>query len=168
MADTVLEIRNIQKSFSGVQVLKDINISFERGECHALCGENGAGKSTLMKILSGVYTRDGGEIILEGERSTPGAFGIGCAGKGHQHYLSGALLNSDASAAENMLLGRLPKKKLGNVDWKRVYETAKKNFEQVNLHIDPKTIARKLTVAQQQLRGNFAGAFGQCEDRHNG
>lgn len=105
MADTVLEIRNIQKSFSGVQVLKDINISFERGECHALCGENGAGKSTLMKILSGVYTRDGGEIILEG-KPFPGAFGIGCAGKGHQHYLSGALLNSDAFCSGKYAFGK--------------------------------------------------------------
>lgn len=150
MADTVLEIRNIQKSFSGVQVLKDINISFERGECHALCGENGAGKSTLMKILSGVYTRDGGEIILEGKPFQAHS-ALDAQEKGISIIYQELSLIPTLSAAENMLLGRLPKKKLGNVDWKRVYETAKKNFEQVNLHIDPKTIARKLTVAQQQL-----------------
>ena len=94
-----------------------------------------------------VYARRGRNYF--GGQAVSGAFGIGCAGKGHQHYLSGALLNS-LLQRKICFSERLPKK-LGNVDWKRVYETAKKNFEQVNLHIDPKTIARKSTVAQQQL-----------------
>ena len=53
--DTILEMRNITKTFPGVKALDDVSLKVERGEIHALCGENGAGKSTLMKVLSGVY-----------------------------------------------------------------------------------------------------------------
>ena len=55
MANTILEMRNISKSFPGVKALQDVSISVEEGSVHAICGENGAGKSTLMKVLSGVY-----------------------------------------------------------------------------------------------------------------
>jgi len=53
--DTILEMKNITKTFPGVKALDDVSLKVERGEIHALCGENGAGKSTLMKVLSGVY-----------------------------------------------------------------------------------------------------------------
>ncbi len=65
MTDTILEIRNICKSFSGVPVLEDINMSIKKGEVHVIVGENGAGKSTLMKIISGVYRKDKGELFFE-------------------------------------------------------------------------------------------------------
>src|SRR5215217_583875 len=70
MADQILEMRDISKTFPGVKALQDVNLSVERGEIHAICGENGAGKSTLMKVLSGVYpygTYDG-EISFDGEQ----------------------------------------------------------------------------------------------------
>ena len=63
----VLEMKNIQKSFPGVNVLKDVNLSVRPGEVHALMGENGAGKSTLMKILIGLYKADQGHVFLEGK-----------------------------------------------------------------------------------------------------
>ena len=69
MADPILEMQAITKTFPGVKALQDVNLTVERGEIHAICGENGAGKSTLMKVLSGVYphgTYDG-EIIFDGE-----------------------------------------------------------------------------------------------------
>lgn len=65
----LLEMKNICKSFSGVQVLKDNHLELEAGEVHALLGENGAGKSTLIKILGGVYTRDKGQIFVEGKEA---------------------------------------------------------------------------------------------------
>ena len=63
----ILEFKGINKSFSGVQALKNVTFSVKKGEVHALLGENGAGKSTLMKILSGAYTKDSGEVIFNGE-----------------------------------------------------------------------------------------------------
>ena len=64
----MLKMNHISKSFPGVKALDDISISVEKGEIHALVGENGAGKSTLMKILSGAYSLDSGEILLDGEK----------------------------------------------------------------------------------------------------
>jgi energy-coupling factor transporter ATP-binding protein EcfA2 len=66
MSDTLLSMRSISKSFPGVHALDNVDFELLRGEVHALVGENGAGKSTLIKILSGVYIQDGGEILLEG------------------------------------------------------------------------------------------------------
>ena len=69
MANTILEMRDISKSFPGVKALEDVSISVEEGSVHAICGENGAGKSTLMKVLSGVYPHGTfeGEIVMNGE-----------------------------------------------------------------------------------------------------
>ena len=67
--DTILEMRNITKTFPGVKALDDVSLKVERGEIHALCGENGAGKSTLMKVLSGVYPIGSyeGDILYDGD-----------------------------------------------------------------------------------------------------
>jgi len=69
MADHILEMRNISKTFPGVKALQQVDLSVERGEVHAICGENGAGKSTLMKVLSGIYPFGAyeGEIVYEGQ-----------------------------------------------------------------------------------------------------
>ena len=64
--DIILDFQNVTKAFPGVVALEDVTLQIERGEIHGLCGENGAGKSTLMKILSGVYPRDSGQICLNG------------------------------------------------------------------------------------------------------
>ncbi len=67
MNQVILEMKNIDKRFSGVHALKSANIELKAGEVHALMGENGAGKSTLMKVLCGIHKRDGGEVTLFGE-----------------------------------------------------------------------------------------------------
>ena len=67
MYKTVLEMRNIWKSFSGNVVLRDVNFTVRLGEVHGILGENGAGKSTLMKILMGIYSKDSGTLLLDGE-----------------------------------------------------------------------------------------------------
>ena len=64
MDKVILEMKGIEKRFSGVHALKSVNLELRAGEVHALMGENGAGKSTLMKVLTGIYKRDGGEVIL--------------------------------------------------------------------------------------------------------
>ena len=68
MSETLLEIKNISKSFPGVRALDNVSLSVKRGTVHALMGENGAGKSTLMKCLFGIYRVDAGEFYLEGEK----------------------------------------------------------------------------------------------------
>ena len=63
-----LELKNISKSFAGVPALRNVSLQIRKGEVHALCGENGAGKSTLIKILSGVYQPDNGDILIQGQK----------------------------------------------------------------------------------------------------
>src|SRR5215213_4530449 len=65
--ETILRMAGIRKVFSGVVALDNIDVEFERGKVHSLVGENGAGKSTLIKVMTGAYSRDGGEIFLEGK-----------------------------------------------------------------------------------------------------
>lgn len=67
MPEKILEFKNIKKEFPGVKALDDVSMDFDKGEVVALLGENGAGKSTLMKVLSGAYTRDSGNVILGGK-----------------------------------------------------------------------------------------------------
>lgn len=71
MDQYVLEARNISKSFNGVPVLSGVDFRLARGEVHAIVGQNGAGKSTLMKIINGVYSRDSGDILVEGKPCRP-------------------------------------------------------------------------------------------------
>ena len=77
-ADSYLEMKNISKRFVGVQALKNVSFSLNKGEIHALVGENGAGKSTLMKILIGLLKPDEGEIFLNGEKKVFSQY-EGCA-----------------------------------------------------------------------------------------
>lgn len=145
----ILEFRNINKSFSGVTVLRNVNFQVNRGETHALIGENGAGKSTLMKILSGAYTKDTGEIFIDGNL-------VEVKNPSHARELGVSIIYQELSlipqlnAEENVFLGCLPKKN-GLVDWKRVEKEAKSAFEAVSLHIDTKVAVRELSAAQRQL-----------------
>ena len=88
MSEYILELKDITKQFPGVKALDRMNFQLKRGEVHALLGENGAGKSTLMKVLSGIYQPDEGQILLNGQSVH---FANHCRGKGrHQHCASGA------------------------------------------------------------------------------
>src|SRR5260370_4885072 len=105
--ESALEMRGINKSFAGNAVLGDVSLSARTGEVHALVGENGAGKSTLMKILSGVYQPDAGEILIDGQAvaflrpSDALRSGIAMI---HQELS----LAPDLTVAENIFLGREP------------------------------------------------------------
>ncbi len=145
----LLEVRNIKKSFSGVTVLSGIDVAFHKGECHALCGENGAGKSTLMKILAGAYTRDSGEVLLEGkpfQANSP----QDAREKGISIIYQELSLIPTLSAGENVFLGRLPRK-MGRVDWEKVYAETKKCFKMLDLAVDPMITVSELSVAHRQM-----------------
>ena len=149
MSETLLVMKNITKRFPGVLALNKVNFDLRKGEVHALLGENGAGKSTLMKILSGVYQKDEGEIIFDGKTviisGPPAAQDLGISII-HQEFN----LCSDLTIAQNMFIGREFKK-----GW-ILDENAQNNaagdiLKTLNLNISPETLVGSLTVAQQQM-----------------
>lgn len=150
----VLEMNQIDKSFSGVKVLNQVSLKVKAGEVHALMGENGAGKSTLMKILMGIYKADSGHISLNGQEAHitgPKDAIVKKISMIHQE-LSPVL---DMEVAENIFIGREIKRrgfeKLGLVDRETMRKESAKLFEEMGIDINPETIARKLSIAQLQL-----------------
>ncbi|WP_025640620.1 sugar ABC transporter ATP-binding protein [Schnuerera ultunensis] len=109
-----LELKNITKTFPGVKALDNMQLSLEKGEIHAICGENGAGKSTLMKIITGVYQPDKGDIILNGEKVTfknPNE----AYDKGISIIYQENSLFPDLTVLENMFIGHEPTKSIGPI-----------------------------------------------------
>lgn len=147
---TLVEMQGIVKRFPGVQALSGVNFSLEAGEIHALLGENGAGKSTLMKVLGGLYPPDAGTILLEGEPvtiPTPArASELGIAFIHQELNLARHL-----TVAENVCLGRPPRRFPGLVDWRTMRETAQKALERVGANVDPDALVGSLGVGNQQL-----------------
>lgn len=148
--EKILVMKNISKSFPGVKALSNVDLTVKKGEVHALMGENGAGKSTLLKILAGAYTRDAGEIYIEGEKVdnlTPKRaedLGISII------YQEFSCL-PDLSIAENIFLGRQYTKRGGMIDWKRCREESEKLLKQVGIELDSSMKVSQLKVAEQQM-----------------
>jgi len=146
----LLRARGINKSFPGVRALIDVDFDVEKGEIHALAGENGAGKSTLMKILSGVYTRDSGELVLDGKvisfSSPREAFDKGIAII-HQELN----LAPNLSIAKNIYLGRYAKKGKIFFDEKKTLSDSKIFLDELGFCEDPGTLVSHLTIAKQQM-----------------
>jgi len=146
----ILEMRNISKSFGGVNALRDVSFKCRPGTVHALVGENGAGKSTLIKILAGALLPDSGEIIFKGQKhqsfSTRKALNSGIS----VIYQELALV-SQMTVAENIFLGREPRKYFGIVDKKRLKIEAKKLLKQLGFEVDMDMEVGDMTVAYQQM-----------------
>lgn len=111
---SLLEMKNISKSFSGNKVLSGVNLLVEEGEVHALLGENGAGKSTLMKILGGIYTKDGGTISIDGEEVQIHSVDD-ARDKGVSIIHQELMLAEHLTIAENIFMGREIKNKAGKI-----------------------------------------------------
>ncbi|WP_171125537.1 MULTISPECIES: sugar ABC transporter ATP-binding protein [unclassified Ruegeria] len=146
----LVEMTGIDKFFPGVHALKSVQFDLEPGEVHALMGENGAGKSTLMKILSGIYQRDGGTLKIEGRDVSPTTpreaqdLGIGII---HQEL---SLMN-DLTVAQNIFIGREPRKSFGRLDEAALNAQTAEIFASMNLNLDPKALVGSLTIAKQQM-----------------
>src|SRR4051812_25053955 len=145
----VLSMRQITKRFYATTVLRDVSLTCRRGEVHAIVGANGAGKSTLMKVLGGVYPPDGGELLLDGQpvrfRDPHQALARGIS-LIHQEFT----LLPERSVAENILLGREPRRRLG-VDRRALTEQARALLADLDAaQIPPRRLVRRLTVAQRQ------------------
>ncbi len=149
MGEVILEMKGIDKSFPGVHALDHVDFNVRRGEVHALMGENGAGKSTLMKVLTGIYTKDSGTITYEGKETefhnTREAQDAGVVIV-HQELN----MVNDLTVAQNIFIGREPKKGLG-IDDKKMIEDSRKLFEELKIEIDPRAQMRDLTVGKQQM-----------------
>ena len=136
MSDNILELKHITKLYPGVVALNDVSLEVRRGEVHALVGENGAGKSTLMKILSGTYTNYGGEVLIDGKtvhmNSEKDAFANGISIVAQElNYVA------ELSIAENMYIGREPKKGGMFIDDRRMVQDAKALFQRIGIRIVP-------------------------------
>ncbi len=147
----IVEIRGLSKAFFGVQALASVHFELLPGEVHALMGENGAGKSTLMKVLAGVYQRDAGEVLVDGqavEIASPRAaqaLGIGII---HQELN----LMNHLSAAQNIFIGRESRGRFGLfLDEAAQNAKAAAIFKRMHLALDPQTPVGELTVARQQM-----------------
>jgi ribose transport system ATP-binding protein len=145
----LLEMRSITKRFPGVTALDGVDFELERGEVHVILGENGAGKSTLIKMLSGAYQPDEGEILFEGEPvripSAAVAQGLGISTIYQEFNLVPQL-----TVAENVFLGRQPRR-LGIVDRRRMREEARRLLERIKVRVDPDAQVSALGVAQRQM-----------------
>ena len=143
-------MKSICKSFSGTQVLFDVDFDLNYGEVHALVGENGAGKSTLIKVLAGIHTADSGEIFLDGKKmelDTPkAAFDAGISTI-HQEFN----LVEDLDVASNVFLGREPSTFRGILDKRTIYAKTQELLDKINAHINPKTVVKRLSVAEKQM-----------------
>lgn len=148
--ENILEMRQIVKVFPGVKALDHVDFKVKRSEVHCLIGANGAGKSTLMKILSGAYTEDGGEIYFDGKvLSSHGTQkrreeGISVI------YQELSLFN-DLTVGENVYINNYPKRSQRSIDWKKVYQQTQELADGLNIKIDAKAKISDLNIGQRQL-----------------
>lgn len=145
----ILEIRGLSKSFPGVKALSKVNFTLRRGEIHSLMGENGAGKSTLIKVLTGLYPRDEGEILYNGQ-----FFELSSPVEAPKHGISTVYqeinLIPALSVAENIYLGRQPTK-FGRLDWKAINAGARHAMHRLDVDVDVTQPVAAYSVAIQQL-----------------
>ena len=152
-AQPVLEMRRIAKTFPGVVALDGVDLTLQAGDVHMLLGENGAGKSTLMKILSGAYRKDGGEILVDG-RLTDIASPRDALALGIRVIYQELNLVPHLSVAENIFLGAAPTRWGGVIDWKSLYARTAALLDDLGLAdaaLEPRLRVSRLSIAQRQL-----------------
>lgn len=152
MRPALVEMRGISKEFPGVLALDNVSFDLHQGEVHVLLGENGAGKSTLIKILSGVYGKDRGTILINGQETEINS-PIKAQELGISTIYQEFNLVPHLSIAENIFLGQ--EKLKGNfvkiIDWKNMYREANTLLERLELEVDSRTKVGNLGVAEKQM-----------------
>ena len=147
MPDPILEMRQISKRFDMTQALDDVSLTLYPGEIHALVGENGAGKSTLIKIMTGIYSPDQGEIVLDGEpvqiNNSMEAQRLGVAA-----IYQEPMVFPDLNVAENIFISHQDRGAV--IRWGKMYEDAEDVLSKLDVKLDVRTPARGLTLAAQQ------------------
>ncbi|PXA92502.1 D-xylose ABC transporter ATP-binding protein [Caulobacter sp. D4A] len=147
---TLLDVSKVSKRFPGVLALDHVRLAVGAGEVHALLGENGAGKSTLIKILSAAHAADEGTVTFDGHALDPRDAPLRRQQLGIATIYQEFNLFPELSVAENMYLGREPKR-LGLIDWAKLRGDARDLLDELGLPLDPNEVIRHLTVAEQQM-----------------
>lgn len=149
--DYLLEMSDVQKAFGGVRALQGASLNVKRGTCHGLLGENGAGKSTLMKVLTGVISKDSGNIKLNGN-----TIEVHSIHQAEQHGI--AIVPQELSfvsyfdVAENIFYGVEPTRTFPRfIKWKTLYDDCERTLATLKIDLPSKTLASKLNVSQQQM-----------------
>ena len=149
MAEELFRMEGICKSFPGVKALDNMTLSVNKGEVHGLVGENGAGKSTLMKIMTGVYSADAGEIFIEGKKVN-----IDSVSKAHELgvgiIFQELTLCRHMTVADNIFIGR-PHMKFNFINDREMHKAAKKILDDLGIDINTHTLVSQLSVAKQQM-----------------
>lgn len=150
LSEPIVKTCKVSKSFSGVEVVHDVDLEIYPGEIHALVGENGAGKTTFLKIISGIYQPDGGSIIVDGNTVEIGSpkkaenLGISLI---HQE----PLIFPDLNVAENIFTGHQQMAKGLTVKWSELYDEAANILNSLGVKLDPKAQVKGLPIADQQM-----------------
>lgn len=150
MSEVLLEIKGLEKTFPGVRALKGVNLTVGKGEVHSLMGENGAGKSTLIKVLTGIYQKNGGTIHFDGKEidcKTP----IEANEAGISTIYQELNLVLFQTVYENLFLGREPKNKFGSIDRGRMASEASRILKELGIDIDVTKPLSNFSTAIQQM-----------------
>ena len=148
--DNLLRMEKISKSFPGVKALDSVHFELKRGEVHAIAGENGAGKSTFMKVLTGIYKQDEGEIYYKGNLFLP-------ENPKHAQEMGISIIHQelnllpDLSVANNIYISREPRKVRGIIDDKEMNEKAQALLDSMGLSINAQTEVKDLSIASRQM-----------------
>lgn len=147
----MLEVKNITKEFPGVRALDNVSMQFKTGEIHALMGENGAGKSTLMKVITGIYRPEIGEIWKDGKKLEMKSYRDAINNDISMVHQEIQVIPK-ATVAENIVLDKIGDfTKGGRIDWEKINSTARTYLEMVELDVKPTDIIGNMTAAQKQL-----------------
>ena len=146
---TILTMKGITKTFPGVKALSNVDFKLCEGDIHALMGENGAGKSTLIKVLTGIYPFDAGEIIMDG-KAMVNKSPQDAQNNGISTVYQEVNLCPNLTVAENLFIGREPKK-LGMINWKEMNSRSKVLLESLDIDVAPTTLLDECSIAIQQM-----------------
>ena len=150
MSQSLLKAEHIKISFGNVYALRDVSLEILPGEIHCLAGENGCGKSTIIKIISGVYQRDGGTIEFNGQKIDK-ISPIDAINLGIQVIYQDFALFPNLTVAENLALNTELASRKKTVSWKNVRKIAEEAVSKINFQVDLDEKVEKLTVAQKQM-----------------
>ena len=151
MAEYILKLNGISKSFPGVRALDGVTFGVEKGTIHALVGENGAGKSTLIKILAGIYHTSEGSIFFDGKENVTFKAPVDSRNAGIAVVHQEIKLAEPLTVAENMFIGNLIYTKSGLVDWKTMRQRAAQIIADLGIEIDVDAQVSSLSVAKKQI-----------------
>lgn len=150
MAEELLKVQNISKSYIGVQALDNVNMSINKGEIQSLVGENGSGKSTLIKIIAGVVKPDEGEIIINGKRFQ-NLHAIDSISEGIQVIYQDLSLFPNLSVAENISLNQMIERKKRFINWKEIKSIATEELSNIKKELDLNERVENISIANKQL-----------------